>query len=86
MEKAQNIEPILQESNDRFVLFPIQHENIWRMYKDAVNRFWVAEEIVLAKCHRIETNGRPSFVMTLTLYPSSLQAKNASYLIFGCVT
>jgi ribonucleoside-diphosphate reductase beta chain len=47
MEKAQNIEPILQESNDRFVLFPIQHENIWRMYKDAVNSFWVAEEIDL---------------------------------------
>ena len=47
MEKAQNIEPILQESKDRFVLFPIQYDNIWKMYKDAVNSFWVAEEIDL---------------------------------------
>ena len=46
----------------------------------------VAAEIVLANGHRIETHVRPSFVMTLTLYPSSLQANNASYLIFGCVT
>ncbi len=41
------IEPILQESQDRFVLFPIQHDNIWKMYKNAVNSFWVAEEIDL---------------------------------------
>ena len=45
----------------------------------------VAAEIVLANGHSIETHVRPSFVMTLTLYPSSLQAKNASYQIFGCV-
>jgi ribonucleoside-diphosphate reductase beta chain len=40
-------EPILQESKERFVLFPIEHERIWKMYKDAVNCFWVAEEIDL---------------------------------------
>lgn len=47
MEKGQAIEPILQESKDRFVLFPIQYDNIWKMYKAAVNSFWVAEEIDL---------------------------------------
>lgn len=40
-------EPILLENRDRFVLFPIQHDKIWRMYKQAVASFWTAEEIDL---------------------------------------
>lgn len=47
MDKSQAIEPILQESAGRFVLFPIQYDNIWKMYKEAVQSFWVAEEIDL---------------------------------------
>jgi ribonucleoside-diphosphate reductase beta chain len=47
MNQAQKIESILQETNDRFVLFPIQHKEIWDYYKKAVNSFWVAEEIDL---------------------------------------
>jgi ribonucleoside-diphosphate reductase beta chain len=42
------IEPILQENNQRFVLFPIQHDKIWEMYKQAEASFWTAEEIDLA--------------------------------------
>lgn len=44
----QNIEPILEENNERFVLFPIQHDKIWEMYKQAEASFWTAEEIDLA--------------------------------------
>jgi ribonucleoside-diphosphate reductase beta chain len=40
-------EPILQENPNRFVLFPIQHQEIWRMYKQAEASFWTAEEIDL---------------------------------------
>lgn len=40
-------EPILQENKDRFVLFPIKHEDIWHMYKQAEASFWTAEEIDL---------------------------------------
>ena len=29
------LEPILHENNERFVLFPIQHNKIWEMYKQA---------------------------------------------------
>lgn len=47
MNQAQKVEPILQETKDRFVLFPIQYEAIWDYYKKAVNSFWVAEEIDL---------------------------------------
>ncbi len=41
-------EPILKENKDRFVLFPIQHQDIWEMYKKAEASFWTAEEIDLS--------------------------------------
>lgn len=40
-------EPLLKESNDRFVLLPIKHDDIWEMYKKSVASFWTAEEIDL---------------------------------------
>tara|TARA_B100001093_G_scaffold319313_1_gene304651 strand:+ start:4909 stop:5946 length:1038 start_codon:yes stop_codon:yes gene_type:complete len=43
------MEPILQENPDRFVLFPIQHDDIWKAYKKAEASFWTAEEIELTK-------------------------------------
>jgi ribonucleoside-diphosphate reductase beta chain len=42
-------EPLLVENNNRFVLFPIQHSDIWQMYKQAEASFWTAEEIDLAQ-------------------------------------
>ncbi len=42
------MEPLLQENKKRFVLFPIQHPEIWKMYKQAEASFWTAEEIDLA--------------------------------------
>ena len=44
---APFVEPILQENKDRFVLFPIQHHDIWKWYKKAEASFWTAEEIDL---------------------------------------
>lgn len=40
-------EPLLEENGNRFVLFPIQHNSIWEMYKRAEASFWTAEEIDL---------------------------------------
>lgn len=42
-------EPILQENKKRFVLFPIQHHDIWKYYKQAEASFWTAEEIDLSQ-------------------------------------
>lgn len=42
-------EPLLAENKDRFVLFPIQHHDIWQMYKQAEASFWTAEEIDLSQ-------------------------------------
>ncbi|MFZ5554735.1 MAG: ribonucleotide-diphosphate reductase subunit beta [Bacteroidota bacterium] len=43
----ENFEPILKENKDRFVLFPIVHNDIWSFYKKAEASFWTAEEIDL---------------------------------------
>lgn len=42
-----NIEPILQPNDNRFVIFPIQHKDIWDWYKKQEASFWTAEEIDL---------------------------------------
>jgi ribonucleoside-diphosphate reductase beta chain len=42
-------EPILQENPHRFVLFPIQHNDIWAFYKKAEASFWTSEEIDLSQ-------------------------------------
>jgi len=60
-EKAQNVdlkkdlnknitvdEPILKENPNRFVLFPIQHADIWEMYKKQEASIWTAEELDLS--------------------------------------
>lgn len=44
-----HIEPLLKPSLDRFVLFPIKHEDIWESYKKAESVFWTFEEIDLSK-------------------------------------
>jgi ribonucleoside-diphosphate reductase subunit M2 len=48
MAKIQN-EPLLQEDDNRYVMFPIQDQDIWQMYKKQVDCFWRAEEIDLSK-------------------------------------
>ena len=45
----EHIEPMLQENMNRFVLFPIEHTEIWEMYKLHAAAFWTAEEIDLAE-------------------------------------
>jgi ribonucleoside-diphosphate reductase beta chain len=42
------MEPILIENPNRFVVFPIQHPDLWDFYKKSEASFWTAEEIDLA--------------------------------------
>jgi ribonucleoside-diphosphate reductase subunit M2 len=42
-------EPILTRNDNRFVMFPIEYQDIWEMYKKSVDCFWRAEEIDLSK-------------------------------------
>eukprot|EP00854_Cymbomonas_tetramitiformis_P020431 gene20431-24472_t len=41
-------EPLLEENDDRFTMFPINHNDIWEMYKKAEASFWTAEEVDLS--------------------------------------
>ncbi|HEX8426256.1 ribonucleoside-diphosphate reductase small subunit [Hymenobacter sp.] len=43
------MEPLLIENPNRFVLFPIQNNDVWQMYKKAEASFWTAEEIDLSQ-------------------------------------
>ena len=43
------VEPLLTEDDNRFVMFPIQDEKVWEMYKKQVDCFWRAEEVDLSK-------------------------------------
>lgn len=45
---SNNEELILKESDDRFVIFPIKHDELWEQYKNAEASFWTAEEINLS--------------------------------------
>lgn len=42
-------EPLLTPNDNRFVMFPIEHEDIWLLYKKQVASFWTAQEIDLTK-------------------------------------
>jgi ribonucleotide reductase beta subunit family protein with ferritin-like domain len=44
-----NVEPLLQEDANRYVMFPIKDNDIWKMYKKQEDLFWRAEEIDLSK-------------------------------------
>ena len=40
-------EKILTENPNRFVIFPIQYNDIWEFYKQHQAAFWTAEEVDL---------------------------------------
>jgi ribonucleoside-diphosphate reductase beta chain len=46
---AKQTEPILKSNDDKYVMFPVQYNDIWEMYKKQVDCFWRAEEVDLSK-------------------------------------
>nr|CAG4646284.1 EOG090X06TJ [Macrothrix elegans] len=46
---TSQVEPLLRPNPNRFVLFPLQYHDIWKMYKKAEASFWTAEEVDLSK-------------------------------------
>jgi len=49
IEEQLVYEPLLEANSNRFTLFPIKHNEIWKMYKKAEASFWTAEEMDLSK-------------------------------------
>lgn len=69
------VEPILTENESRFVLFPIEHHEIWKMYKQAEASFWTAEEVDLAQdlqdWERLNDNERHFIKHVLAFFAAS---------------
>ena len=49
MAELPSTDSILIPDENRFVMFPIQHDDIWQMYKRQVDCFWRAEEVDLSR-------------------------------------
>jgi ribonucleoside-diphosphate reductase subunit M2 len=49
MSATDKNEPILIPDENRFVMFPIKYDDIWKMYKKQMDCFWRAEEIDFSK-------------------------------------
>ena len=49
MSETLNTEQLLKPDDNRYVMFPIEHDDIWQMYKRQVDCFWRAEEVDLSK-------------------------------------
>ncbi|MCP4440319.1 MAG: ribonucleoside-diphosphate reductase [Aureispira sp.] len=69
-------EPILQESEGRFVLFPIQHNAVWEMRKKALASFWTTDEIDLEADlqdwnHKLNDNERHFIKHVLAFFAAS---------------
>lgn len=43
------MELILNPDEKRFTIYPIQHQKVWEMYKNAQASFWTVEEVDLSK-------------------------------------
>jgi ribonucleoside-diphosphate reductase beta chain len=46
---VEEIEPILVKNSDRFVIFPIEHEDIWKYYEISLESMWTVKEVDLSK-------------------------------------
>jgi len=44
-----SVEPLVTPDDKRFVMFPIEHEDMWQLYQKQVDCFWRPEEIDLSK-------------------------------------
>ena len=68
-------EPLLTEDDNRFVMFPIQDDSIWKMYKKQMDCFWRAEEIDLSKdlehWNNLTDNERHFIQMVLAFFAAS---------------
>jgi ribonucleotide reductase beta subunit family protein with ferritin-like domain len=73
--KEDEIEPICQhdDNGSRFSLFPIEHDDLWSMYKQHVASFWTADEIDLSADltdwqERLNENERHFISMVLAFF------------------
>jgi ribonucleotide reductase beta subunit family protein with ferritin-like domain len=69
-----NYEPLLDESNRRFTLFPIKYNDIWNEYKKQEKSFWTSEEIDFSQDYKyyekLDINKQHVIKMILAFFAS----------------
>ena len=75
MSETLNTEQLLKQDDNRYVMFPIEHNDIWQMYKRQVDCFWRAEEIDFSKDHahweKLSENEQYFIKMVLAFFAAS---------------
>jgi len=69
-------DPLLTPNDSRFVMFPIQDNDIWKMYKKQVDCFWIPQEIDFSKDlvdwnHKLNNDERHFISMVLAFFAAS---------------
>ena len=49
MSEHTFIEPLLTPDDNRYVMFPVKYNDVWDMYKRAIDSFWIVNEVNLAQ-------------------------------------
>jgi ribonucleotide reductase beta subunit family protein with ferritin-like domain len=69
------IEPLLNENNNRMTIYPIQYPKIWNAYKIQQAGFWTAEEIDFSNDYfdfqKLSTNEKYFIKMVLAFFAAS---------------
>jgi ribonucleoside-diphosphate reductase beta chain len=67
--------PVLDDSPSRWVMFPIVHDDLWKMYKQHVASFWTTEEIDLTddlrQWERLSSNEKHFITHVLAFFAAS---------------
>ena len=49
MSEQTFVEPLLAPDDNRYVMFPVKYNDVWDMYKRAIDSFWIVNEVNLAQ-------------------------------------
>ncbi|UKJ88513.1 ribonucleoside reductase [Theileria orientalis] len=49
LEAVQDRESLLKENKNRWVMFPVEYDTFWVMYKEVENNFWAAEDFIFSE-------------------------------------
>jgi ribonucleoside-diphosphate reductase subunit M2 len=75
VRREREVEPLLQPDENRFVMFPIKHHDVWELYKKSVESFWRTEEVDLSKdladWKRLTDDEQKFIKMVLAFFSSS---------------
>lgn len=74
-EPVTFVEPLLKPDDSRYVMFPIQYDDIWKMYKKQIDLFWHTGELNLAQdltdWEKLTTDEKHFISMILAFFSSS---------------